>query len=483
MANPTYTAAPRFRNIQDLVFSAQYNRSKFYIPLTDEMADLAHGRPLSCIAFHILGIDSVPYLTGLQKSGKAISTSLQPDFEQIVNGVLPGKGGLVAKVRGHVLMDSPFDVYSRADGDGFRWVELSRLAEAALKAGNSDVANRLTGLENAMTELRRLVANGVVRSGLLTPLLRKFQSEYLSPYATAQHHEYLDPLLDPKADGNEKWVKLGIVTGVARSKGWDVPTKLYEAYLAGLKIVMRDHLPALRDGLVNLRQSLHATFLAHDEIIMDQVDILGFLVVGVDPIEKFREAGYQQKFSTQYIPFAVETDARVVFNKFVQLPELREGKIIERNDNIWWYNHNDKQLFEVTGTHHALWAYRHPEKLHLNAKQKADLGKTTRDGTMIADVPRSSLTNNTRVFYGTGLSGTDRIGHMFITQGEPTAERFKIAQDIIYKTGMPPNAKVTISNWYVPDKRYPEVVKEKAYEGTAKEVLEAKSLRDLMPLS
>jgi len=145
----------------------------------------------------------------------------------------------------------------------------------------------------------------------------------------------------------------------------------------------------------------------------------------------------------------------------------------------WWYNHDTNSLYKLPeNLHHIQWAYKYADKLKLSPLQRLEIAKESKRGTRISDVTPSSVENNSRVVLsGTGTDRNPSV--LFITQGQYSLQRFKAAQDIVMKVGVPMDTKVVLVNWTVPDERYPSNVRESSVEATAKEFLMAKNIQEL----
>ena len=305
------------RDLRDFVFSERLERPRYYIPVTDQLADEARGGPHFTTAFHILSIESIAFLIGLQNSTKSVSASLHPEYEEALNGVLPGHGGAVAKVYGHALVDAPFDVYSKQDQNGIRWVDIGQMADLARAIGDTKLIAQLTKLMTSMDEMRRSVAAELLGMDTIKAIIKQFRTEYLSPYDIDRANEFLMPLYSKNAPGDVLWSRLSVVVRAATKSGWKIPEVLYERYLEGLQGVLHGN-HDVRDGVIDLRNSVGERLInGHDEIIMDQIQIKAFLIIGPEAIIKYRTLGYHQRFKTTLVQYPVEPGSRAIFNSFL----------------------------------------------------------------------------------------------------------------------------------------------------------------------
>jgi len=303
-----------------LVFARHFNQPQYYIPITDLLADEARGGPHYMSAFHILSVESIAYLIGLEHTDRSISTSLKPEFEEALNGVLPGHGGAVAKVYGHALVDAPFDVYSKADENGIRWVDLARMVDFAQAAGKAELAAQLSQLIANIATFRRKMTSEAIKSGILDELIERYRNEYFSVWDPSEANDFLTPLYTGWKDDSSdtKWTRLAAIVQVARDSGWDFPSQFTEDYLEGLEKVLGADLETIKAGVIDIRDSVGEVLTnGHDEIIMDDIQIQGFLMVGPKASQDYRTLGYHRRFPTSYVVYPAAPNAEATFKAYI----------------------------------------------------------------------------------------------------------------------------------------------------------------------
>ena len=117
--------------------------------------------------------------------------------------------------------------------------------------------------------------------------------------------------------------------------------------------------------------------------------------------------------------------------------------------------------------------------MNFNSKQQADVADVSDEGHHISDIIPSVLENNSRVLLSTGRKPKATL---YITQGKPSQENFKIAQDIIEKLGVAMDTVVWITNWTTPIQKW-DIKHEIDVEATAGDVLLARSMQKLRRMS
>lgn len=116
-------------HLQEAVYKEKVRNYVFkkmsYVPLSLNMIERIFGSS-KITTYHVLGIDNLKNLEKLQNSRKSVSSFTTADERDISEGVIAGRG-LVAKIKGNLLLKANTDIYSEVDEQGRRWVPGEKL--------------------------------------------------------------------------------------------------------------------------------------------------------------------------------------------------------------------------------------------------------------------------------------------------------------------------------------------------------------------
>ena len=122
----------------------QYWMSKQFtlpFPLSKPMLDRMQNVNEDALAFHVTDIDGIATLYNLQNSSKSLSVTTQVSKVDSGMDMLMGvetAGGILAEVRGDVIFEGGYDIFSSPDSQGRRWIDLNQFASRMTKVhGNN----------------------------------------------------------------------------------------------------------------------------------------------------------------------------------------------------------------------------------------------------------------------------------------------------------------------------------------------------------
>ena len=112
----------------------QYWMSKQFtlpFPLSKGMMSRMQNVTENMLAFHITDIDNLDTLYDLQGSAKSLSVSTFVKNEYSGMEMLEGvetAGGVLVEVRGDILFQGMFDIFTSPDNQGRRWIDLNQFS-------------------------------------------------------------------------------------------------------------------------------------------------------------------------------------------------------------------------------------------------------------------------------------------------------------------------------------------------------------------
>ena len=105
-------------------------------PLSKPMLDRMQNVAKESEGFHITDLDGVSTLFDLQNSAKSLSVTTK--IKDVRSGILmlegvETAGGILVEVKGDVLFQGDFDIFSSPDSQGRRWIDLHQFAREFLR--------------------------------------------------------------------------------------------------------------------------------------------------------------------------------------------------------------------------------------------------------------------------------------------------------------------------------------------------------------
>lgn len=100
-------------------------------PLSKGMMQRMQNVNENALAFHITDLDGIDTLFSLQNSAKSLSvtTNVKDEYDgmEMLEGVETA-GGVLVEVRGDIIFEGDFDIFSSPDSQGRRWIDINQFA-------------------------------------------------------------------------------------------------------------------------------------------------------------------------------------------------------------------------------------------------------------------------------------------------------------------------------------------------------------------
>ncbi len=128
-------------------------------PLSKGMMKRMQNVTEDSLAFHITDLDGIDTLFSLQNSAKSLSvtTNVKDEYDgmTMLEGVETA-GGVLVEVRGDIIFEGDFDIFSSPDSQGRRWIDINQFARRLANDNRSyllhdwDLIYRKTIMDHAM---------------------------------------------------------------------------------------------------------------------------------------------------------------------------------------------------------------------------------------------------------------------------------------------------------------------------------------------
>ena len=128
-------------------------------PLSKGMMQRMQNVTEDSLAFHITDLDGIGTLFTLQNSAKSLSvtTNVKDEYDgmTMLEGVETA-GGVLVEVRGDIIFEGDFDIFSSPDSQGRRWIDINQFARRLANDNRSyllhdwDLIYRKTIMDHAM---------------------------------------------------------------------------------------------------------------------------------------------------------------------------------------------------------------------------------------------------------------------------------------------------------------------------------------------
>ena len=128
-------------------------------PLSKGMMQRMQNVTENALAFHITDTDGIDTLFSLQNSAKSLSvtTNVKDEYDgmTMLEGVETA-GGVLVEVRGDIIFEGEFDIFSSPDSQGRRWIDINQFARRLANDNKAyllqdwDLIYRKTIMDHAM---------------------------------------------------------------------------------------------------------------------------------------------------------------------------------------------------------------------------------------------------------------------------------------------------------------------------------------------
>ena len=117
------------KTVKDLVFSNIDGRVS--LPVSKKMFMRLTSEKKRVRSIHVTDIEGFEDLLPLLGTRKQIATMNKTRFSSIVRSGVTGAGGIAVVLEGYPVFESDYDLHSRVDDQGRRWIDLDQIAEVS----------------------------------------------------------------------------------------------------------------------------------------------------------------------------------------------------------------------------------------------------------------------------------------------------------------------------------------------------------------
>ena len=117
------------KTVKDLVFSNIDGRVS--LPISKKMFMRLTSEKKRVRSIHVTDIEGFEDLLPLLGTRKQIATMNKTRFSSIVRSGVTGAGGIAVVLEGYPVFESDYDLHSRVDDQGRRWIDLDQIAQVS----------------------------------------------------------------------------------------------------------------------------------------------------------------------------------------------------------------------------------------------------------------------------------------------------------------------------------------------------------------